>query len=55
MKKLFFFLGILCIIASAAMYFMGKTNSHLTELSDYWWIPLPIGAILLLVSNKQKA
>jgi len=54
-EEAIFFLGILCLIASAAMYFMGKSNSNLTELMDFWWIPLPLGAIFLLVSNKKKA
>jgi len=53
-KKLFYVLGVLCIIAAAAMYFIGKGSSHLSELSDYWWIPLPLGALLLLLANKKS-
>jgi len=52
-KSLFYFLGVLCLIASAAMYFIGKQSSHLSELSDFWWIPLPIGALALLMANRK--
>jgi hypothetical protein len=52
-KSLFYILGVLCIIASAAMYFIGKNSSHLSELADFWWIPLPLGALALLIANKK--
>jgi hypothetical protein len=52
-KSLFYILGVLCIVASAAMYFIGKNSSHLSELSDFWWIPLPLAAIALLIANKK--
>lgn len=52
-KTIFYILGVVCIIAAAAMYFIGKDSSHLSELQDYWWIPLPIAAIALLVANKK--
>ena len=53
-KKTLFYLGVLCIIASVAMYFIGKQSANLSELSDFWWIPLPIGALLLIVANMKK-
>jgi hypothetical protein len=34
------------------MFAIGSNSSHLTELKDFWWIPLPLGAIALLLSNK---
>lgn len=52
-KTIFYILGVVCIIAAAAMYFMGKEDSKLSELQDFWWIPLPIAAIALLVANKK--
>ena len=52
-KKLFYLLGVICIIASAAMYFIGKENSNLTELSQFWWIPLPVAALALIVASKK--
>jgi hypothetical protein len=52
-KSLFYILGVLCLVASAAMYFIGKESSHLSELKDFWWIPLPLGALALLIANKK--
>jgi hypothetical protein len=51
-KKTLYILGVLCIIASAAMYFMGK-DPKLTELGEFWWIPLPIAALLLIVASRK--
>ncbi len=53
-KNLFGILGVLCIIASIAMYMIGKNSSHLSELKDFWWMPLPLGAIALLIAAKTK-
>ncbi len=52
-KSLFYILGVLCLVAAAAMYFIGKNSSHLSELSDFWWIPLPLGALALLIANRK--
>jgi hypothetical protein len=32
------------------MYMMGKNSSHLTELKDFWWYPLPLAVICFLVA-----
>jgi CDP-diglyceride synthetase len=53
-KTLFGALGVVCLAASAAMYFIGKNSSHLSELKDFWWIPLPLGALALLLANRTK-
>ncbi|MBL7701803.1 MAG: hypothetical protein JNM14_06105 [Ferruginibacter sp.] len=52
-KSLFYILGVLCLVASAAMYFIGKDSSHLSELKDFWWIPLPLGALALLMASRK--
>lgn len=52
-KSFFYILGLFCIITSLAMYFTGKNSDALSELSDGWWIPLPLGALLLLIANKK--
>jgi hypothetical protein len=52
-KSLFYLLGVLCIAASAAMYFIGKNSSHLSELKDFWWMPLPLAALALLIANRK--
>lgn len=53
-KSVFFLLGALCIAASIIMYLVGKNSSHLSELSDFWWIPMPLAALALLIANKKK-
>jgi hypothetical protein len=53
-KSLFYALGLLCIVASVTMYMVGKTSSHLSELKDFWWIPLPLAAIALLLASKRS-
>lgn len=52
-KKVFYLLGALCIAASFTMYYLGKNSGNLTELRDFWWIPLPLAALLLLIANKK--
>jgi hypothetical protein len=49
MKNFFLILAFLSIIASAVMYFVGNSSTHLSELKDFYWIPLPLGVISLLV------
>ncbi len=52
-KSIYYILGVLCIVASIAMYFIGKESANLSELQDFWWIPLPLGAIALLIANRK--
>lgn len=53
-KSFFMIIAVLCIAASVAMYILGKNNDHLTELNSFWWIPLPLAAISLLVATISK-
>lgn len=52
-KSLFLLLGILCLAAAVAMYMIGKNSSHLSELKDFWWIPLPLGLLSLFVAGRK--
>jgi hypothetical protein len=52
-KRTYYILGVICIIAAGAMYFLGKEDPKLTELKDFWWIPLPIAALFLLLANRK--
>ncbi len=55
-KNLFLALSILCFVAAAAMYKIGNDSSHLSELKDFFWVPLPLGIICFIIySKKQKA
>jgi len=53
-KNLFVTLGVIALIASIAMYMIGKDSSHLSELKDFFWIPLPLAAIFLLAASMSK-
>lgn len=55
MKIFLIILSILCFGASIAMYVIGNDSSHLSELKDYWFIPLPLGLIVLIVALRSPA
>jgi uncharacterized membrane protein len=47
-------LGVIALIVSAMMYITGMNNSNLTELLQYFWIPIPLGILLLVMAGKMK-
>jgi hypothetical protein len=53
-KKIFTLLALLCIVASLTMYMVGKNSSHLSELYDFFWMPLPLGIIFLFLASRSK-
>jgi len=53
-KTVFLAIGILAIAASVVMYMAGKNSSRLTELKQYWWIPLPLALIALIAAGSSK-
>lgn len=53
-RTIFLLIGLLALIASGVMYFVGKDSSHLSELYDMFWVPLPLAAISLLVAFTNK-
>jgi hypothetical protein len=53
-KRIYSLLALLCIAAAIIMYMVGKKSSHLSELYDYFWLPLPLGAIFLLLASRSK-
>jgi len=53
-KKIYSLLALLCIAAAIVMYLVGKNSGHLSELYDYFWLPLPLGAIFLLLASRTK-
>lgn len=52
-KTLLLVLAVLALAASIGMKVMSK-DSALTELEDFWWIPLPLALILLILANKKS-
>lgn len=53
MKKAAPFLFVICLIASIAMYYVGSNSGHLTELKDFFWVPLPLAIICLVIAIKK--
>ena len=37
--------GLLCGAAAVAMFIVGGSSSHLSELRDWFWLPLPLGGL----------
>ncbi|MFM7668652.1 MAG: hypothetical protein ACKO7D_10760 [Bacteroidota bacterium] len=53
-KILLTILSTLAFSASITMYIIGKDSSHLSELYDSFWIPLPLGVLALLGALRTK-
>lgn len=53
-KPIFIIIAIVAFIAAAVMYLVGKDSSHLSELYDVFWIPLPLGLICLILAFTSK-
>jgi hypothetical protein len=53
MKKIAIILSVLCLIASIVMYKVGNSSSHLSELADFWWVPLPLAILALLMGMRN--
>lgn len=55
-KKIFNIIGVICLLASAWMYYNAKYNGALRELREFWWWPLPAAlvAFLLAASRSKK-
>lgn len=51
-KKVLIGVGCLSVIASIAMYAIGDGSSHLSELKDFFWTPLPLAVVSFLALMK---
>ncbi|MBS1631303.1 MAG: hypothetical protein JST10_01890 [Bacteroidetes bacterium] len=57
-KNIFITIGVLAIAASIVMYQVGNDSTHLSELKNYWWVPLPLFLLCFLIvifSGKKKS
>lgn len=52
-KILFIVLGVLCLLAAAIMYNY-RNDSHLSELGDFFWMPLPLGILSIVMGFVTK-
>jgi len=53
-KKVIVIIGIIALLAAVAMKYMGR-SSHLTELQEYWWAPLPVTLICMIVVARKSS
>ena len=47
-------LGSLSFGVAALMFVIGSNNDHLTELKDFFWMPIPLGIIFNFAAYKTK-
>ncbi len=54
-NTLLLIVGFLALGSAWAMRIIGGNSSHLSELRDYWWVPLPLALICFLAASGKKA
>lgn len=55
-QKLFFWIfGIICLVAAIVMYVIGSGSSHLSELADFFYIPIPLGIISIMLGFRKAS
>ncbi len=52
-KLVFSIIGSLALAASIIMFIVGSNSSHLTELKDFFWVPLILAAASFMAANKK--
>jgi hypothetical protein len=54
MKTTTIVLGLLALLASAGMFIVGNGSTHLSELKDFFWVPLPLALVLFGLGLKKQ-
>ena len=54
-SKVFIGLAALCVFAAVGMYMVGDNSSHMSELKDFFWVPLPLALVLGIAGMKTDA
>ncbi|MES2836494.1 MAG: hypothetical protein V4667_03140 [Bacteroidota bacterium] len=55
-QKLFFWIfGVICLIASIAMFVIGTNSGHLSELADFFYVPIPLGIISIMLGFRKAS
>jgi|GEM_PF-745625 len=52
-KIIMLLLGVIVLIASGGMYWLGNESSNLSELKDFWYMPLPLGVFLIIIGMNK--
>jgi hypothetical protein len=50
---IYIILAVVCVIAALVMKQAGETSGHLSELKDYYYVPLPLACVLIAVGIQQ--
>jgi len=50
---IFIILAVVCVVAALVMKQVGETSDHLSELKDYYYIPLPLACVLIAVGIQH--
>ena len=53
-KTIFIIIGLLAVVAAIVMYRMVKNSSHLSELKDFWWYPVPLAVVCFLIAGRAQ-
>ena len=54
-KTFLLIVGFLALGGAWAMRIIGGRSSHLSELREYWWVPLPLALICFLAVSRKKS
>ncbi len=47
-------LASLCFAAAVVMYAVGSSDGKLTELKDFFWVPIPLGLLCTIAALRKK-
>ena len=48
-------LAVIAFLAAGIMYYLGSESSHLSELMDFYYYPIPLGVLGLIGAFKKKS
>lgn len=54
MKKFAGVIAVLAFLAAIIMYMVGSNSSHLSELKDFFWVPIPLAILSLIIAISKK-
>lgn len=52
-RTLFILIALLAFVAAGVMYYIGNNSSHLSELADYFYVPIPLGIVALIGAIRK--
>lgn len=49
----FISLGVICTVAAVVMKQVGENSANLSELKDYYYVPLPLACVCIAVGIQN--